>query len=233
MKQLWVVILFFSFFVAQGQKQPAIDSLYKPDAHYLEDQIYFGISYIILKDLPAGMKQNGFSNAIKLGFIRDIPINERRNFGFGVGLGLAWQDFYQNLRISVDEQTGAIQYTLLTDGEYTSNAFHFSQIDIPLEIRFRGSTPEKYKFWRVYGGLTISYVYGTSADYITNQVNVSYKDLSIIEPWQFNLHLSAGYGTWNISFSYGLSNLIKNDFQLNGEAFNTKSMDFGFIYYFL
>jgi len=233
MKHFWFIFSFLTILGAYGQNQLSVDSLYQPDPHYLEDQIYFGISYMVLKNLPEGMQQNGFSNAVKLGFIRDIPVNERRNFGFGIGLGLSWKAFYQNLRVSVDEQTGAINYYLLTQEKYISNSFHFRQLDIPLEIRLRGSTPEKYKFWRIYGGLTVSYVYGNSANYVTNKINVSYQDIHIIEPWQFNLHLSAGYGTWNFSFSYGLSPLLKRDLQLNGQNFNIKSMDFGIMYYFL
>jgi len=179
------------------------------------------------------MKQNGFSNEIKFGFIRDIPINERRNFGFGIGLGLSWQTYYQNLRISVDEQTGKIQYLLLKNEDFTSNSFQTKHIDIPFEIRWRGSTPEKFKFWRVYGGITISYVYSTAASFVTDNIDLTYKHVPIVRPWQYGINVSAGYGTWNFTFYYGLSNLVKKDIQLYQRPLQTKSMQFGFVYYFL
>jgi len=233
MKKLWILFILGLSLSVVAQQNQLVDSLYKPDTHYLEDQFYFGISYIALRNLPENMTQNGFSNEIKCGFIRDIPINERRNFGFGIGLGLSWQAYYHNLRISVDEQTGKIQYHLLNNEDYISNSVHTNRIDIPFEIRWRGSTPEKFKFWRVYGGLTTSYVFRTSANYVTDKLDVTYKNIKIIQPWQFGLNISAGYGTWNFTFYYGLSNLIRKDILIDGQQVHTKSMQFGFVYYFL
>jgi len=233
MKNFWFLLILGLTVSGWSQENKAVDSLYKPDTHYLEDQFYFGISYIVLRDLPFNMKQNGFSNEIKFGFIRDIPINERRNFGFGIGLGLSWQAYYHNLRISVDEQTGKIQYHLLNDEDYISNSFHTKRIDIPFEIRWRGSTPEKFKFWRVYGGITISYVYSTAANFVTDNIDLTYKHVPIIRPWQYGINVSTGYGTWNFTFYYGLSDLIKKDIRINEQQLHTKSMQFGFVYYFL
>ncbi len=233
MKQLLFIIFIITGLQATAQQEIPADSLYRPDPYYLEDQLYFGISYIVLRDLPENMSQNGFSNAVRLGFIRDIPINERRNFGFGLGLGLSWENYYQNLRISVDEQTGNIEYQLLINESFRSNSFQVNKIDIPLEIRWRGSTPEKYKFWRLYAGIIASYVYKKSANFVTNKVDVTYNKINIIKSWQFGANLSAGYGTWNFTFYYGLSPMMKNDLNLDGESFNIKNMQFGFIYYFL
>jgi hypothetical protein len=216
-----------------GQSSKVTDSLYQPDPHYLEDQLYFGISYIILKNMPENMTQNGFSNTVKFGFIRDLPINERRNFGFGLGLGLSWETYYQNLKLTVDEQTGALISQILTNEAYSSNSFRLNKIDIPFEIRWRGSTPEKYKFWRLYTGITLSYVYTNSANYVTDKIDVTYKNLNIINPWQLGANVSAGYGTWNFTFYYGLSNLVKDNFQLGGQTLKLNNMQFGFVYYFL
>jgi len=233
MKYLLFLLLWMSTFTIWSQQNQAVDSIFKPDQHYLEDQLYFGISYIILRNLPETMAQNGFSNAIKLGFIRDIPINERRNLGFGIGLGLSWQSYYQNLRVNVDEQSGQVQYHLLTGEKYISNSFQTNSIDLPLEIRWRGSTPKKFKFWRVYSGITISYIYGTASNFVTKNIDLTYKHIKIIKPWQFGINISAGYGTWNFTFYYGLSDLIKNDVLIDGQKLHAKSMHIGFVYYFL
>jgi len=233
MKNFLFLLLLISGLTTLAQSPQATDSLYKPDPHYLEDQIYFGISYIVLKNLPLDMAQNGFSNTVKFGFIRDIPLNERRNFGIGLGAGLSWDNFYQNLLITVDEQTGAVQYHLLPDGSYRSNSFSFNKIDFPFEIRWRGSTAKKYKFWRLYTGITGSYVYRTASNFVTDKVDLTYKHIKIIKNWQFGLHISAGYGTWNFNFYYGLNNILKDQVELNGEKVNLRTMKFGFVYYFL
>jgi len=234
MKQFRLLAFLLYGFLAWGQQEVPIDSLYKPDPKYLEDQFYFGISYVALRNLPDPLKQNGFSNSVKIGYIRDIPVNERRNIGFGVGLGLAWDNFYQNMRVSIDEETGAVQFKILTDDDsFRSNSFTLNKLEIPIEFRLRGSTPEKYKFWRLYTGLTLAYVYGTASEYVTDKVDVSYKNIKIINTWQWGIHLSAGYGTWNFNYYYGLTNIIKNDVEVNGQQFEMRDMRFGIIYYFL
>lgn len=233
MKQLFFKFLFFFAMTGFAQQSISLDSLYKPDPHYLEDQLYFGISYIALKNLPDNMKQNGFSNNVKFGFIRDIPINERRNLGVGLGLGLSWDTYYQNLRVTVDEDNGTVSYTTLHNVSYRSNSFSLNKIDIPFELRWRGSTPKKYKFWRLYAGITTSYVYKTQANYVTKQVDITYQNIKIINNWQYGLNVSAGYGTWNFNFYYGLNNLIKKEIKLEGKNMNIRTLSFGFVYYFL
>ncbi len=233
MRKILLLLFFWSSFLGMSQQHVPVDSLYKPDPYYLEDQFYFGISYIVLQNLPEGLEQNGFSNSVKLGFIRDIPINERRNVGFGVGLGLGWDSYYQNLRISIDETTGAVHYHILTNENYRSNSFSLNKIEMPIEFRWRGSTPEKYKFWRLYTGVVVSYVYSTAATYVTDQVNVTFKNIQIIQPWQYGLSLSVGYGTWNFNYYYGLSGILKKEVIIDGNHFDMKEMRFGVIYYFL
>ena len=233
MKQLLIISMIFFSITGLSQQTIPADSLYKPDPHYLEDQLYFGISYIILRNLPDDMKQNGFSNIVKFGFIRDIPLNERRNLGIGLGLGLSWESYFQNLRVTVNEQTGEVSYVILNNTNYRSNSFSLNKIDIPFELRWRGSTPEKYKFWRLYAGITTSYVYKTKANYITDKIDVTYQNIKIIRNWQYGINVSAGYGTWNFNFYYGLNNLIKKGIQLNGNDINARTMSFGFVYYFL
>jgi len=224
---LWVSISSFA------QQSVSIDSLYKPDPLYLEDQLYFSISYIALRNLPAGLKQNGFSNAVRIGYVRDIPINEQRNFGFALGVGYAHDAYFHNLRISVDEGNGNIKYNILKDDNYQSNSFSINKFEIPFEIRWRGSTPTKFKFWRLYAGATASYVFSTSSNYVTNDVDITYKNIKIINPWQYGLTLSLGYGTWNFNYYYGLNNIIKDNVVVDGVTIKMKVMRFGIIYYFL
>ena len=49
------------------------------DPNYLEDQLYFALTYNILTNKPASIAQNGFSGGYSLGFIKDIPLREIGN----------------------------------------------------------------------------------------------------------------------------------------------------------
>ena len=57
------------------------------DDKYLEDQFYANFTYIGLLNTPPQISKTGFSYGIGLGFIKDLPVNESRNFGFGVLAG--------------------------------------------------------------------------------------------------------------------------------------------------
>src|SRR4030065_599486 len=102
MGKYWLLFfLLFSF--VKPQAQVINDSII--DIKYLEDQLYISLAYNILGNKPATISQNGFSGGFSLGFIKDIPLNARRNIGFGVGVGYAYNVYVQNLKISRENQT--------------------------------------------------------------------------------------------------------------------------------
>ncbi len=233
MRNFFIVLFLLIFRFSFSQFEKANDTLHRPDTHYLEDQLYFGVSYIILKNLPENLLQNGFSNQIKFGFIRDIPLNEKRNFGLGIGLGYSRDVYYHNLRISVNEEDGSMQYRILTGENYRTNSFAVKKIDFPVEIRLRGSTPEKFKFWRLYAGIIIHYNFNAESEFTSSMVDVVYKKLDLMNKWTYGLNISAGYGIWNFNFYYGLSDIIKKGILFDGKELNMKTMNLGVVYYFL
>jgi hypothetical protein len=90
------LVFFWNFFVcvnAQSNTEIGADSLYR------EDQIYVGVTYNALINLPNGVSQNSFSTGFNLGVIRDFPINKRRNVAIGLGLGYSVNLFNQNIKI--------------------------------------------------------------------------------------------------------------------------------------
>ena len=235
MKKIFLIIAFFIFgFKGFSQNTEIIlDSIYKPDPHYYEDQFYFGLTYIVLKDLPENVSQNGFSNSLKLGIIRDFPVNEQRNFGFGAGFGYSRDIYYHNLKIFVDEQTGELLFQSLEGVDYNTNSFSVHKLDFPIEIRWRGSTPTKFKFWRLYTGITFSYVLSADSQFVTDKANIVYKNLDICRPWRFGYTLAVGYGLWNFSFYYGLNDIIKEEIRFDNKPIKMRDFHLGVIYYFL
>src|SRR5690554_6874513 len=85
---------------SQVYGEELVDSLYR------EDQFYFGFSYNPLINVPDGVSLAAFSGGLELGFIRDMPINTRRNLAIGVGAGWAFDNFGNSLFIGQDEMTG-------------------------------------------------------------------------------------------------------------------------------
>ena len=200
------------------------------DDKYREDQIYIGIYYNSLKNTPGFYSQTQFSSSINLGFIRDIPLNKNRNFGIGIGMGLSTSSYHNNLRFSlIDNQFAA---DVILDSEpFDKNKWTLNELEFPFEIRWRTSTPENYKFWRVYFGLKTSYIFNSRSKYESASEKQILGNLPFSKI-QSGLTLNAGNNTWNLGVYYGLIPLFNDDFTSKHQNFkNIKQFKVGLIFY--
>jgi len=202
----------------------------KQKSDYLEDQVYIGLTFINLIDLPDDVNQNGFSNNFSIGFIKDIPLNLERNFALGIGLGYGQNTYFQNIKISeVDNQT--IFELLDNTNSFSNNKFKAFTLEIPLELRWRTSTLHKYKFWRFYAGTKLSYAFLTKTKFKGKPSNVKLNNIQEYNKLQYGLTLAVGYGTWNFNFYYGLSDLFSNANLDATTPVNLRDFRLGLIFY--
>ncbi|ALJ05095.1 hypothetical protein APS56_08135 [Pseudalgibacter alginicilyticus] len=223
-----LLIICYQWTFSQDTITKKIDSLYK------EDQFYAGFTYNLLNNKPEEVSQSGFSTGFYLGFIKDMPLNKRRNFSIGIGLGYATNSFNQNMLISKDINEN-INYSILDDSSvsYSRNKFSTNLIELPIEFRWRTSTATTYDFWRIYTGFKLGYIFTHTAKYKGDLGNFKYKDITDLNVLQYGLTLSAGYSTWNFHLYYGLNNIFNNDATLNGEQINMKELKIGLMFYIL
>ena len=200
------------------------------DTKYLDDQFYFGINYNGLLSQPDNFEQNGLSGGVVIGYIRDIPLNERRNVGFGVGLGYAYNAYVQNMKIS--KSGNQTLFEIVPSGDYKSNRFATHLIEMPIEFRWRTSTSTKYSFWRIYAGVKLGYVLDSKSRYVDDKETVKLKKIDEIDQFQYGLFFSVGYGSLNINLYYGLKDLFK-DAYIGNESLDLRQLNVGFIFYIL
>ena len=227
MKKKTILILLFALpFIglSQNASEVAIDTLYR------EDQIYFGVTYNMLIDTPGAYTQTNFSPGFKAGFIRDFPINKKRNIAFGLGFGYALNISAQNLKIT-PTVNGSFDYEFLSGQNYQKNRFSYQSIEIPFEFRWRTSTARSNKFWRIYMGFKSSYVFASRTFFKANNETTIYKDLEL-NPWQYGLTLSAGYNNWNAFIYYGLNSIFETA-SINQNPLEMKSLKVGLMFYIL
>lgn len=155
MRIVITILVAFQCLITLAQSKDSI----APSTKYLEDQLYIGITYNTLYKLPEDIDQNGFSNGLFLGYIKDLPVNEQRNFGFGIGFGYGRNTYFQDLKI--EEVNGVTTFEEVR--AFDRNKFTFHTIDLPIEVRWRTSTATKYKFWRIYTGMKLGYVFASNA----------------------------------------------------------------------
>ncbi|GAB1308778.1 porin family protein [Urechidicola sp. KH5] len=197
------------------------------DTKYLEDHLYFNITYNLMVDHPEDFSQNGISGGIALGFIKDIPLNERRNVGLGIGLGFNYNAFNHNIKFTNDNPP-----IIIPESDFKNNYLATYVIEAPIEFRWRTSTATKYGFWRIYTGLKLGYVVGSTNKFSDDLSSIKVSNLEEVDKFQYGLSFSAGYSTFNLHLYYGLNPLFK-DTQINGQTLNLKQLNVGLIFYIL
>jgi hypothetical protein len=233
MKQVFFIIigLFMSLpSLAQDRNNPVtkvIDSLYR------EDQFYIGLTFHLLRDLPESVSQSGFSGGLHLGFIRDFPLNKRRNIGLGAGLGWSVNSFGQELFIGEDSNNNTVFRNLNSEGiDYDSNRFTTQLIEVPIEFRWRTSTPDSHKFWRVYSGLRLGYVYHFQSTFKQGGNQVIQTDVPEFDRFRIGTTLSFGYNTFNLHVYYSLNTFFK-DAKLGNSDIGITTFKVGLMFYIL
>lgn len=203
------------------------------DNKYREDQFYFAITYNLLGEKPDLVSQSGFSSGFHLGFIRDIPINKRRNWALGVGLGLSSSSFNHNLLIQ--KNGNDFDYIILDEEDinYTKNKFTMYVVEMPLQIRWRTSTSEEYKFWRIYTGLNIGYVVYNTTKFKGDLGTIKNSGIDAFNDFQYGLTMSAGYNTWNVYLYYGLNPIFDNASTSSNDSIDMNAIKIGLVFYIL
>lgn len=194
------------------------------DSLYREDQIYASVGYPLLIGTPEGLTQNKLSHTFSLGFVRDIPINTARNLAFGLGLGLNYNVVYTNLQF-----TDNVEVSTYVSSEVI-NQWSILDAEIPLEFRWRSSTPKNYQFWRVYAGM-VGY-YSLSAKQRTRTAFTdSFSPLSV-QNFRMALRLNVGNNTWNLTYTHPINSLFNLDkFTQNKSFSQIKTSKLGLIFY--
>ncbi|TRZ46367.1 porin family protein [Robertkochia solimangrovi] len=202
------------------------------DDKYFEDQFYYGLSYDVLLNPPTDVKQNNLSYGVQGGFIKDIPLNRRRNIGFGIGAGLALNVIYSELQADLQSDGTVTYHKIDDDTDYRRNNMSSFLVEFPIEFRWRTSTATRYQFWRIYGGVKLGYLLYGRSKFVTDQV-VKFKNPDI-EDLQYGVYFSFGYNTWNFYTYYQLNTLLKDGTQtVDGEALNMRTLNVGLIFYIL
>lgn len=231
MKNPFIVLVFVFFTIAvfsQEITSKVVDSLYK------EDQFYIGTTYNVLENRPSGLKQNSFSLGFHLGYIKDMPVNKRRNKSIGIGLGYSTNSYIQNMLIQQDN-SGNFTYNIIDEDavSFTKNKFSEHILELPIEFRWRTSTATDYKFWRIYTGIKFGYVFSNRSKFEGSLGELKYSNIDDFNEFQYGLTLSVGYNTWNIFVYYGLNPIFSDTAQLNGEDLDLNALKIGLMFYIL
>lgn len=229
--KLKLFYLFLCFYGTISAQEVPINDDTVVDSKYREDQFYAGVTYNFLENKPTGMSQQGLSGGIHLGFVRDFPLNTNRNIGFGIGLGYSSNSYNHDLFIKKED--GMVTYQILDndDVSYQKNKLNIHVLEVPIQFRWRTSTAESYKFWRIYTGVKIGYVLNSIVKYKGDLGDFKENNTPDLNRFKTTADISFGWNTWNFHIAYGLNKLFSNNAEINGEAINITEIKFGLMFY--
>jgi hypothetical protein len=238
MKYSWVVILFLAVQSAVAQDPDVsryenaipdvIDSLYR------EDQFYIGLSFNLINNEPQDFSQNGFSGGLHLGFIRDMPINARRNVAIGVGVGWSINTYNSNLLIG-ENPDGSSFFEVLDESEidFDANRFNTNLVEVPIQFRWRTSTATTFNFWRIYSGIKLGYIYQFKSTFKQDGQSFNQTDVPELNKFRYAATLAIGNGSFNAFVQYNLNPLFDDSAVFDGQEVGLQPIKFGIEFYLL
>lgn len=225
--------LFLFVFPVFSQEKASTEDVpkVKIDSLYREDQFYFSFTLNTLQNKPVGLTQDKFSSGFTLGFLRDMPINKKRTFAIAPGLGFTYNNYNQNLAIT--ESNDVPVYAIIDPlKEFNKNKFSQFSVDVPVELRWRSSTFESHKFWRIYGGLKMSYLIYDKSVYEEAQGKIVVENNEDFKKFQYGAYIASGYNSINVYAYYGLNALFQSA-KTTTESIDMNSLNIGIIFYIL
>ena len=195
---------------------------------FREDQIYVGVSLVLVQSNQEDFDPKGISRQFQWGFVRDIPISATGKWATAAGLGMSFERYNTNLIRSLNN-SNSVNYSFA--GESTNPLFFsLHSLEFPLSIRWRNATVDDFAFWRVYGGVYFRCNYRNK---------IFQEDLEITNSKDLNsfgtvAHLSFGYNTWNFYLAYHLSPFFtKTSVDSQTLPLELNPIKIGLIFYFL
>ncbi|WP_246021946.1 porin family protein [Flavobacterium cellulosilyticum] len=219
----------FSVINVFSQNSVDVVTTKKIDSLYREDQFYFGFTLNTLQNKPTGLTQNKFSPGVSFGFLRDMPINKKRTIAIAPGLGFAINNYNQNLAVTLNNTTPVYE-VISTD--YRKNKISHFLVEVPLEFRWRSSTYESYKFWRIYGGFKLGYLLYDRSVYDKSNSKIIVSNNKDFNKMHYGAYLSTGYNSLNVYVYYGLNSLFKTA-KTSTESIDMNALNIGIMFYIL
>ncbi len=223
---LFLFFLFFSFLML-GQEENFIDE------KYYEDQFYVGVQYNSVANAKNGINSTGVPYSFEVGFIKDIPLNKRRNMGFGLGLGYTYDILRPNIAITPNDiDNSKLDFNI--NDNFRSYRYLSHNFEIPLEFRWRTSTATTYSFWRIYTGASFVYSFNHKTEFETGDTTTSYTNIDVFNKTNFTIYTSIGYGTWNFHIKYYINSPFKNTIKTtDNKPLSFNQLKLGVMFYIL
>lgn len=200
------------------------------DSLYLEDQFYLVTQIGVISSQTEPVINQNLSYGFRAGFIKDIPLNSSRTFGIGWGIGFFTNALYTNL-VATKNTDDVIVYST-EDLDFKRSKIGSFGLEMPIELRFRNSTPSSYRFWRFYPGILLRFSPYSFSKVVRNSNDLRFLN-NDLRHFMVSGGLSLGFNTFNLSLYYDLNDIFKEGKVLNSEPLIGRRLEIGLVFYIL
>ena len=104
---------------------------------------------------------------------------------------------------------------------------------MPIQFRWRTSTAVNNKFWRIYSGLELGYVYAYKFNFEQPGNHVIQTDVAEFDPFRLGATFTFGYDTFNFHFYYSLNSFFKDATTTDNTPVDINTFKLGLMFYIL
>jgi len=180
--------------------------------------------------VPSGYTDARFSPGVGIGFLRDLPLNKARTWAIAPGLGYSFDTFGNNVLTQGTPE--APTWMIKSSNTIGKNKYLIHQLELPIEFRWRTSTPESHQFWRVYAGIKLGYRWYQEYVYSAEDDTFLRTQIPHLNRWSCTTYLVAGWNTWNIYAGYYWLPFFENA-ELQGYPLKLRAFQVGLMFYIL
>ena len=148
------------------------------------------------------------------------------------GLGYSFSVYNQNIVIT--NVGGNNTYNLIgQDVNYSKDKLSLHFVELPIEIRWRNSTPESHKFWRIYTGLKLSYLFYDSYKFVSTTTNIKSSGNTDLNAFHYGVYAAVGWNTLNLYMYYGFNPLFTSSAKIDNQSIDMSTLNIGLMFYIL
>jgi len=179
------------------------------------DRVIFEVNHTGLLNLPSNIKMRWKSLGINVALMFDKPLG-RSNFSLGYGIGIYSHNFHSNAEFIY--RRDSISKNTVTDwvpklNNYTLNRFTQRILEIPLELRFRTKTIQKFK---VMMGGKFGYVVSDFRKVFDDKGKIKMYDTKNLNYLRYGVVFRVGIDQVCLTASYYFSEVFLKDKGVNG-----------------
>ncbi len=191
---LLIILLLLPFSLsAQTQKQDKENENNKPV--YIRDRFMIDVFHTFWLKAPKSINPQKFNPGFNISAMWDFKLPNKSPLSFGLGLGFTYYTQFSDAMLQVSSSNIMTYQVISEEIKYSLNRTSFTNINLPLEFRYRHSSGFKISAGARLG-LTTGFAYrykGLNPDGTGEKMNFKSYEIYNKEKFNFDVYLRTGW----------------------------------------